>query len=265
MVVAPPAKMVLLSGSLLDSWRQVVSPFWKWRLMTTAAPTLVIFGAIGVDFIIWSLCFTILIEISLCIFSGDHTFTYSFNEVVSLWIIVVRSWWEVGCPQGGRSIRHCSMQRSWLPLLLRPIGGAGGRVMPPLPFGLGAYKSLVVRSNSCRAWCAGLSMQARVFTKWCMDSFNRRSSKGALLASVYRLDTGLVQNAPNASHNIKIWMLSSCRTCDLCPRGACVGKSVTFICLPLRYSIFFFKFTQVITGRVQYNTIRSGHHIVDGL
>ena len=34
---------------------------------------------------------------------------------------------------------------------LRPMGGAGGRVMPPLPFGLGAYKSLVVRSNSCRA------------------------------------------------------------------------------------------------------------------
>ena len=23
---------------------------------------------------------------------------------------------------------------------LRPMGGAGGRVMPPLPFGLGAYK-----------------------------------------------------------------------------------------------------------------------------
>ena len=33
-------KMVLLSGSLLDSWRQAVSPFWKWRLMTAAAPTL---------------------------------------------------------------------------------------------------------------------------------------------------------------------------------------------------------------------------------
>ena len=24
----------------LDKWRQVVSPFWKWRLMTAAAPTL---------------------------------------------------------------------------------------------------------------------------------------------------------------------------------------------------------------------------------
>ena len=40
-----------------------------------------------------------------------------------------------------------------------------GRVMPALPFGMGAYKYLVVRSNSCRTWCAGLSMQARVFTK----------------------------------------------------------------------------------------------------
>ena len=40
MAVASAAKMVLLSGNLLESWRQAVSPFWKWRLMTTAAPTL---------------------------------------------------------------------------------------------------------------------------------------------------------------------------------------------------------------------------------
>ena len=44
-----------------------------------------------------------------------------------------------------------------------------------------------------------------------MDSFNRRSSKGASLASVYKLDTGLVQNAPNASLNSELWMLSICR------------------------------------------------------
>ena len=44
-----------------------------------------------------------------------------------------------------------------------------------------------------------------------MDSFNRRSSKGASLASVCRLDTGLVQNAPNASLSPELWMLSSCR------------------------------------------------------
>ena len=40
MAVASAAKMVLLCGSLLDSWRKVVSPSWKWRLMTAAAPTL---------------------------------------------------------------------------------------------------------------------------------------------------------------------------------------------------------------------------------
>ena len=61
---------------------------------------LVHFGAISVDFIMWSLWFTILIELSLGFLSGDHAFTYSFNEVVSLGIIAVRSWWKVGCPQG---------------------------------------------------------------------------------------------------------------------------------------------------------------------
>ena len=50
--------------------------------------------------IMWSLFFTILIELNLDFLSGDHAFTYSFNEVVSLGIIVVRSWWKVGCPQG---------------------------------------------------------------------------------------------------------------------------------------------------------------------
>ena len=62
--------------------------------------SLVHFWAISVDFIMWSLCFTKLIELSLGFLSGDHAFTYSFNEVVSLGIIVMRSWWKVGCPQG---------------------------------------------------------------------------------------------------------------------------------------------------------------------
>ena len=61
---------------------------------------LVHFGAISVDFVMWSFCSTILIELSLGFLSGDRAFTYSFNEVVSLGIIVVRSWWKVGCPQG---------------------------------------------------------------------------------------------------------------------------------------------------------------------
>ena len=62
--------------------------------------SLVHFGVISVDFIMWSLCFTKLIELSLGFLSGDHAFTYSFNEVVSLGIISMRSWWKVGCPQG---------------------------------------------------------------------------------------------------------------------------------------------------------------------
>ena len=50
MVIAgPQRKMVLLSGNFLDSWRQVFSPFWKWQLMA-AAPTLVYFGLISVNF-----------------------------------------------------------------------------------------------------------------------------------------------------------------------------------------------------------------------
>ena len=57
--------------------------------------SLVHFGAISVDFIMWSLCFTKLIELSLGFLSGDHAFTYSFNEVVSLGIIVMRWFHEV--------------------------------------------------------------------------------------------------------------------------------------------------------------------------
>ena len=37
---------------------------------------------------------------------------------------------------------------------LRPMGGVGVRVMPPLPLGLGTYRSLMVWSNSYRAWYA---------------------------------------------------------------------------------------------------------------
>ena len=45
--------------------------------------SLVHFEAISVDFIMRYLRFMTLIELSLGFFSGDHTFTYSFNEVVS--------------------------------------------------------------------------------------------------------------------------------------------------------------------------------------
>ena len=62
--------------------------------------SLVHFGAISVDLIMRSLHFMILTELSLGFLSGDHAFTYSFNEVVSPGIIIVRSWWKVVCPQG---------------------------------------------------------------------------------------------------------------------------------------------------------------------
>ena len=62
--------------------------------------SLIHFGAISLDFIMWSLCFMILTELSLGLLSGDHTFVYSFNEVVSLGIIIMCSWWKVGWPQG---------------------------------------------------------------------------------------------------------------------------------------------------------------------
>ena len=63
------------------------------------AHSLIHFGVICVNFIVWSLCFMILIEFSLG-FSGDHTFAHFFNEVVSLGIVIVRSWWKAGFPQG---------------------------------------------------------------------------------------------------------------------------------------------------------------------
>ena len=62
--------------------------------------SLVNFGAISIDLIMWSLSFMILIELSLGFLSGDHTFDHSVNEVVSLGIMIVRSRWKAGCYQG---------------------------------------------------------------------------------------------------------------------------------------------------------------------
>ena len=69
----------------------------------------------------------------------------------------MRSWWKVGSPQGADQfgIDLCRCHGFYF----ETNGRGWGRVMSPFPFGLGAYKSLVVRSNSCRAWCAGLPMQ----------------------------------------------------------------------------------------------------------
>ena len=61
---------------------------------------LIYFGALSVDFIVRSLSFTMLIELNRGFLSGDNTFAHPFNEVVSLGIIIVCSWWKAGCPQG---------------------------------------------------------------------------------------------------------------------------------------------------------------------
>ena len=53
---------------------------------------------ISVDFIVWSLCIMILSEFGLRLFSSDHTFTHSLNEVVFLWIILMCPGWKAWCP-----------------------------------------------------------------------------------------------------------------------------------------------------------------------
>ena len=101
MAVTSAANIVLLSGCLLGSWRQVAShsgnDVWS-SLLLPPPPPLVHFGAISVHFLIWYLCFTIFIEPCLGFLSGDHAFTYSFNEVVSHRIVIGHSWSKVGCP-----------------------------------------------------------------------------------------------------------------------------------------------------------------------
>ena len=52
----------------------------------------------------WSLSATLLIEFGLGFLSGNHTFAYSFNEVVSCRVVFVCSWWEAWLPQGASQI-----------------------------------------------------------------------------------------------------------------------------------------------------------------
>ena len=52
--------------------------------------------SISVDFIMWSLSIMILSEFCLNLFSTDHKFTHSFNEVVFRWVIFMyfrRKYW----------------------------------------------------------------------------------------------------------------------------------------------------------------------------
>ena len=88
--VASAANMVLLFGSLLDSWRQVVSPFWKWRSMAVddrcCPHSLLNLRSVSVDFIMWSLSIAILSEFDLSLFSRlelqrtDNPFCIAMRE-----------------------------------------------------------------------------------------------------------------------------------------------------------------------------------------
>ena len=214
--------------------------------------SLIHFGAISINFFMWVLCFTIFIEFSLGFLSGDHAFAHSFNEFVSLGIIIVHSWWKAGCPQGADQF-NIDLCRGHGCLYLEPMAGVGGWVMPPLLFGQGAYRSLVVRSNSWKVWYAGLSMQAQVFRYYCKDSFNRRSSKGVSLASVYRQEIGLVHNAPNASLNPELWMPSSC--CKLVFDAVGVMNSVMMsLCDFEHYRLALMK--QLLMGLEHWGSLR---------
>ena len=74
--------------------------------------SLVHFGAISVNFIMWSLCFTKLIELSLGFLSGDHAFYLLLQWGRVSWdhshAFLVESW----VSSGGRPIRHWSLQRA---------------------------------------------------------------------------------------------------------------------------------------------------------
>ena len=97
---------------------------------------LIHFGATSVNFIMWSLSFTILIELSLGSLSGDHTFAYSLNEVVSLEIVIVCSWWKTGCTQRADQF-GIDLCRDHGCLYRESNIRGRGQVMPPLPFGWG--------------------------------------------------------------------------------------------------------------------------------
>ena len=79
------------------SWRRVASPFWKLRLMTAVAPTLIHFGAISVEFIMRSLRFTILIELS----QGF----YAWRSYICLCLRWGRVSWDHN---------HASLEESWV-------------------------------------------------------------------------------------------------------------------------------------------------------
>ena len=178
MAVASAARMVLLSGSLLDSWWQVVSPFSKLNLAWASCPEIM--------HLLTPPMRSCLLGSQSCIPGGK--------------LGVLRG-------QTNSALIYAEVMAS---STLRPMGGAGDQVTPPLPFGLAAYKSTgsVEFMQGMMCWIVNVGTSFHIVIHGQLQpTFLQRS----LLASAYRLDTGLVQNAPNASLNPELWMLSSCR------------------------------------------------------
>ena len=149
--------------------------------MTAAAPhSPVNFGAISVNFIMWSLCFTKLNELSLGFLSGDHALTYSFNEVVSLGIIIMCSWWKVGCPQGADQF-GIDLCRGHGFLYFETIGKGRGSGHSSSSIWPG---NIYISSGSFE-FMQGTSFHIIMHGQLLTDV----PLKGASLASVYRLDT----------------------------------------------------------------------------
>ena len=132
-----------------------------WWLMSECwCPLLLDLRSVSVDIIIWSLGIAILNEFGLSLFTCDHAFAHPFNEAVYLRIVSMCSRRKAWCLQGADHfyVNLCNGHDFYLETnrLYRWSGHSS------IPFGLGRYRSRV-GSNSCSAWCAGLSVQARVF------------------------------------------------------------------------------------------------------
>ena len=155
MAVASAAKVLLLSGSLLDKWRQVISPFC-WQLMTAAARTLSYLWDPSVHI---SLYDPWVSRCSLKLAWASSLITI-YLLTPSMMTIPMCYWWKIGWPQGEKGIDLCRGQSR---LYLETNGICCGWLVPLRPFGLCTYTSHVVWSNSCRVLWSGLLMQGQVF------------------------------------------------------------------------------------------------------
>ena len=158
----------------------------------------------------WSLCVMILIELSLGFLSGDHTFAYSFNEVVSLGIIIVRSWWKVGCPHGADQfgIDLCRGHGFLYFETNRRGRGSGHASSPIWPGSIYISIGLVkfMQNMMCRTVNAGTSLQI-VMHGQLQPTFLQRSFVGLCVQAGRWAGAECSQ----CQSHPELWMLSSCR------------------------------------------------------